>query len=586
MHNLYIQYLNSMNNANSSNDNAIAESQITSPFYDQIRVERELGEYLIELMKKEPTLILLTGHAGDGKTSLLHQVLRKLNLIKPQDVLKVKDTCQSSQINGPLLYIKDMSELTLEEQVEFLKDGIDNRNNGGSSIIISNTGPIIDAFKMLEERFSTNTTLDKIEMDILKMMDENTGNPDYIGDYKVVLINLARIDNTDLVPKMMENLLQPTLWSECETCPNTNSCPIYNNYKTIKSNETSIKIFVENFYRWLYETDKRLTIRQILAHLTYSITGNLDCGKLNPKNSDQHLFDYHFANLFFGYIGTNPSADALKIRAIQEIQSLKMDEKELPHNYDLFVKGNFGKLSESVRQLAENIWKKEMSLYSWGSFSLNDDDAPYLLRKSIRRMEMLFGMFTDEEYKNLLGNIFSPTYSTFLSIRNDKLGSREKRNVEQMLVRALNTLLVGNTDGINNDKYLYLPLTRSWDGNQNVQLLLGKVDEREISIVQSYIQSLFGSEKGYYRLEISFGKIKDRFPISLLLLDYFDKLSRGSVSTKLNPSLSHGVDKMKARLYKTYRFEEDEQNIKVLVQTLQGPKMVELEIYDNKLYID
>jgi hypothetical protein len=208
MHNLYIQYLNSMNNANSSNDNSIAEAQITSPYYDQIRVERELGDYLIDVMKKEPSLILLTGHAGDGKTSLLHQVLRKLDAINSNDVLKVKDICQTSQIKGPLLYIKDMSELTLDEQVAFLKEGIENRKNGGSSIIISNTGPIIDAFKELEKRFPTNTSADEIEMSILKMMDENVGNLDYIGDHQVVMINLARIDNTDLVAKIDSMELQ------------------------------------------------------------------------------------------------------------------------------------------------------------------------------------------------------------------------------------------------------------------------------------------------------------------------------------------------------------------------------------------
>lgn len=585
MHNLYIQYLNSMNNANSSNDNSIAEAQITSPYYDQIRVERELGNYLIDVMKKVPSLILLTGHAGDGKTSLLHQVLRKLDAINSNDVLKVKDICQTSQIKGPLLYIKDMSELTLDEQVAFLKEGIENRKNGGSSIIISNTGPIIDAFKELEKRFPTNTSVDEIEMSILKMMDENVGNLDYIGDHQVVLINLARIDNTDLVPKMLGNMLQPSLWSECETCALKNNCPIYNNYQTIKNNEETIKKFTENFYRWLYETDKRLTIRQILAHLTYSITGNLDCDKLSFESREQNLFDYHFANLFFGYIGTRISVDATKIRAIQEIQSLKIDEKELPHNYNLFVKNNFDKLNNDVRQISEYIWKKEMSQYSWGIKSL-DDDGPYLLRKSIRRMQVLFGTFSEEEYEKLLGNIFVPTFSNFLTMRKEKLASRQKRNVENMLVRALNTMLIGSTEGINNDKYLYLPLNRSWAGNQNVQLLLGKVDEREISIVQNYVESSFGSERGYYRLEISFKNINETFPVSLLLLDYFDKLSRGSVSTTLNPSLTHGVDKMKAQLYKEYRFDEDEQIIKLLVQTLQGPKMMELEIYNNKMYVD
>ena len=46
MGNKFVDYLNSMNNADSSNENALAESQILSEYYDFIKIERKLEEYI------------------------------------------------------------------------------------------------------------------------------------------------------------------------------------------------------------------------------------------------------------------------------------------------------------------------------------------------------------------------------------------------------------------------------------------------------------------------------------------------------------------------------------------------------------
>ncbi|TWT27253.1 hypothetical protein [Planomicrobium sp. CPCC 101110] len=586
MTNPYVQYLQSMNNASSTNDNAIAESQITSPYYDHIRIERELGTYLIKTIKEKPSVILLTGHAGDGKTGLLHQILSTLNVIRSQDNLKIKDVCYIEELSSLLLYVKDMSELTLQEQVAYLKEGFEVKAQGGSAIIISNTGPLIEAFKEYEKTISSNADLDAIEMDILKMMDNNGGEAKFVGQHEVVLINLARIDNTDLVPKLFEKILQPDLWSPCQTCSVAGSCPIYNNYNTIRENKESVITFIEAFYRWLYETDKRLTIRQILAHLTYSLTGNLDCGTLSIKKTEENLFNYHFANLFFGYIGTKSSSDALKIKAIQEIQSLRIDEKELPHNYNIFVRNDFSKLKKEVRYMSEKFWFNEMRFYNRNSSNLHSDEKPYLLRKAMRRMQVLFGEYSYEEQELLLAKVFTPIFPKYLKLREELIKKRELRILEKMVVRALNLILVGNIEGLQAEEVLYLPLKRNDVDVQSVQLLLGKVNTTEILVVQKEVESKFDGKVNFYKLEIKLSKIEESFPLSLLLLDYFDNIARGSVSTKLNPSLTHGVDKMKAKIYKAYKFKEEAEEVKVLVQTLKGPILVNLEIDDNKIYVD
>ncbi len=53
MGNKFVDYLNSMNNADSSNENALAESQILSEYYDFIKIERKLGEYIYDYLIKD-----------------------------------------------------------------------------------------------------------------------------------------------------------------------------------------------------------------------------------------------------------------------------------------------------------------------------------------------------------------------------------------------------------------------------------------------------------------------------------------------------------------------------------------------------
>lgn len=586
MSNEFITYLNSMNNANSSNENAIAESQITNPYYDSIRVERNIGNYLIEKIKEKPTTIILTGHAGDGKTSLVYQILKKLNLVSNEEQLKEYDEYYSEELNSNFLYVKDMSELNKQEQIHLLKRSLDIKENGGSAVLISNTGPLIDSFKGLEDTYPTGIPKTTIEMDLLRLMDENTGLVGNVGGYDVLLINMARIDNVVMVRRLFKNMLSDNLWELCNHCDKNQVCPMYNNYLSVNENFNNVERVITSYYRWLYETDKRLTIRQILSQLSYSITGNLTCESIKLNVSESLLYIYHFSNLFFGYKGVSINNDALQIKAIKELQSLGLDTKELKNDYKIFVRGDFENLTPKARSVIEPIWMKKMRRYTTLSIDLLREDEPYQLRKSVRRMEILFGNHNEETMPDLLGRLFSPIYPEYLNSRATNLTGRELRDIKSKIIKALYFMLVGIPIDSGTDDVIYLPLNRKGKGIQSVQLLLGKIEASDIHIKQKFVQSDYDSEENHFALELSFGRINERFPISLMLLDYFDKVSKGAVSTKLNPALSHGVDKMRSKLYKEYKFYENESLIKVLVQTIKGPKLISFEIDGKELYVD
>lgn len=585
MHTNYIKYLQSLNNANSSNDNAIAESQFTNPFYERIRVESNVGNYLVEKIKEKPTFVFLTGHAGDGKTSLLHQVLRQFEAVEPGKTLKEEDLVDTNFSDKKIYYIKDMSELICEKQIESIKKGFENKVNGGSSIIVSNTGTLIDVLKNFFK--GSRYTDNQIEMDILKLMDENSFEEGIVGDQSILVINLALLDNTEIVSQLIDKILQEELWDGAEKCSLSDSCPIQNNYQILKSHQEKFKKIAISYYKWLAENDKRLTIRQILSHLSFAITGNAPCANVNLIHKQRVLVQYHISNLFFGYVGTELDKNAQKIKSIVEIQNLNLDEKRLPFDQDIFVKEDFSVLVPEIQNVAKEMWiSHRKSILSDEKNSLYNEKAMNV-RRAIRRMQILFSDTNEKQDELLLSFMYSPIFSKYLSYTKEDLRGRSKRQLKEMIFKALQIVISGDNEDSLGSSVLYLPLKRSGLNNQNVYLLVGKVDYEDFEIVTELEKNIISNEPSY-KMYLKFNRIDSKQILTLPLLEYFYHIANGSLSTKLNPVLSHGINKLKSQLYSKYKYNDGEDMIKVLIKTLSGPRIIDIEVdtVSNKLYFD
>lgn len=223
MGNKFVDYLNSMNNADSSNENALAESQILSEYYDFIKIERKLGEYIYDyLIKDEKKAIILTGHAGDGKTSILIQILNKMGYFN-----EGKKSLKEKELYKDLLfYVKDMSELNEEKRKEALNRFLTYADKGVSSLLISNTGPLINTFKSILNK----DQFEELENDLLSRLDNNDLKEIEvcIGSQKskFTIINMAKLDNIYIVKELLDKFIQDNLWESCTKCEANSKCPI------------------------------------------------------------------------------------------------------------------------------------------------------------------------------------------------------------------------------------------------------------------------------------------------------------------------------------------------------------------------
>ena len=78
--NPFVPYLNSLHSRNAETDNALAESQACNPFFGFIHVPHPLVKTIEEvLLGPARRHVIVTGHAGDGKSTIAVELFKRLN---------------------------------------------------------------------------------------------------------------------------------------------------------------------------------------------------------------------------------------------------------------------------------------------------------------------------------------------------------------------------------------------------------------------------------------------------------------------------------------------------------------------------
>lgn len=567
--NNFVHYLNSLNNSDGNSKGALAESQITSPYFSKILVRRKISDFLMRQIVAEPCTIILTGHAGDGKTSLLAQLLIDLGCLSPGEMLKISDEVTSSK-GMRVLYVKDMSELTKGKQETLLQQALDSPNKGISAILVSNTGPLINTMERL-----IGSTIDReaAVMELLDRMDTNELRPVSIASHSFYVINMARLDNVQITKHVFKNMLNPNLWLSCNDCEAVERCPIKNNQETALSMLDRISHFIEAFYRYLQEHDKRLTVRQIVAHLSFALTGNLDCKAVSSQKA-MARFSYHFANLLFGYIGIKSSLSAKQIRAINEIGLLNLDTIGLKADYQMFVRGDYTVFAPPTADLLRQAER------GYRVLAARDINIWPQYRRSIRRFYLVCSK-EPEGLDQLLAEVYSPIFPIYLRAIKQDIDVLEKKRLENLVYAALYRIFTGvpptDNDGV--------PLTvrRDSHSTQYVQLLKGMVPAEALSINVVKYETV--AQDDLYRVVLQIGNYP--FQLNYPILEHFHKVALGAVTTNLSPALSHGIDRLKANLVDMFSTDivENQKRFAVLLQTNMGSRRLRCEIVGKTLYI-
>jgi hypothetical protein len=551
--NPFVSYLNSLQRTGGCNENALAESQACNPQFASIHVEHPLCNIIFdELNDPDGKHIILTGHAGDGKSTLALQVFKRLN-----------GTASASPLNRPMdaredmpgvSIFKDLSERNEDQDQFFLNELIHNQRR---FLLVTNTGTLLDLIKNHPDHFHDEKVT--LESKVLDAISTESGEGILsLGSVEFRVFNLARMDNLGLARQIFEKMIDPERWKVCQGRSCKAGCPICFNIELIQQNQqrTVDRIFLA--YRRMYEYGTRLTMRQFTEHLAYIITSGLDYAdikQMQQKGQSPLVVEHLFFNRFFGDNGHSADIDASPMKAVQEVARQGFGERPCPmweHRLWLRSSGN-------TFDLRVEICKAEFNKLRQHGARENSylGMTPEHAREQVRRMLYFLYDFNKEEQAFLGQYLNSPTLLNWLDWQqpNIQLGFQEKTMLEQKIYHVLQEHLTGvrlPEGSTQNDRRLYVTLSRRRNEvRQSAQVVLAQVDwSTAIELKLTGLESASGETR--YDLML-YGK--DRIKgVDLMLkvpfLDYVMMRNFGELGQILQSSYLERLDRFKAQVQK------------------------------------
>ena len=531
--NPFVKYLNTLHNVDAENPSAYTEMSITNQYFRATMVARDVGDYIEkQLNDSRPHVFILTGHAGDGKTAILYQVMKSWGVIS--DGEKLSDIADISMPNGRICRcIKDFSELEADKRLSILEDILAFPKNGKSAFLVANTGPLISTFSALADSDSVSKLVGAI--------DDNSGKIIDYDDVPISAINVATIDNSTFVAPFLTKILNPDLWLACESCERSAFCPIKINKDLISKNLHNVSEFITNHYIWQQEHGNKLTIRQIVAHLAYTITGGADCRQI--KNVKGVQFRRLCSNNFFGYYGIKPDNKGTAIKAISDVVNEAYDQRRLRADEVLFIKNDFSSLPEQVQNILSNDGMMYQSKDGW--------------QQAVRRAYIMLNCETDSDRKHtLMENVFSPWFPKYLSIRG---GNNPTNKDKDLVVDALKMLFLGS---LSDDNEIPITMRREENGSQCVQLVYDNLHKKYIKLHLVKASDFSSHER--YKLYMSVKSEMLTTQLSLPLMNHFEEMRRGAIQTNIDPQLSQGIDSLRAQLVALSEADESELEMRII----------------------
>lgn len=324
---LFLSYLNALQRIHGGNENALAEFQAQNPLFARIAAKHPLEQALLDDLKAGTHSIILTGHAGDGKTTLAFAVYRALcGLPYDQPLPELGNSQVRFSIDGhDALLIKDLSEQERRRHADLLRELLDGQTR---TLLVSNTGALRDFFLSQEDK-SKRVALETALLSSLSKEQDDTFS---FRGRRFKIYNLALRDNLPLARTVLSNMLAPELWTRCESCRHQKGCPVHFNRLLLADTSSPARQRLFLAYKRLQAYGLRLTMRQLSEHMAYCLTGGLDERRLCRAEilepgigSHQHVY-----NLFFGGPHALPDSSVADMAAIRAIHEQQLGAYPLP----------------------------------------------------------------------------------------------------------------------------------------------------------------------------------------------------------------------------------------------------------------
>ena len=406
--NPFVAYLNSLHCRDSGGENALAEAQACNPLFNRIQVRNPLVDTIGDCLRgAEPRHVILTGHAGDGKSTIALELYKDLyglpfNQSLKQPMGRREDMAMSS---GQLAsVVKDLSEWGDDDRLALLGEIL---KGGRRFLLVSNTGTLLNLFCEYGDKYLAKSK-GETESALLGAISSEQRYDLNFGGCHFAVFNLALLDNLSTARRILDRMLNRENWSACAGSDCHTHCPIYRNVSLMHEHQDPVLTRLFLAYRRMYAYGTRLTLRQLTAHLAYILTSGLECGRVSALSQrlDKPLMsEFMFYNRFFGDNGMSKDIPALQLKAVKEIRRQGFGERPCPTwERRLWLLTRNGNLPLGIPVLEDEFDKLRHS--GSGEWKAEDVNlSPDQAREQVRRMLYFLYIFpAGDELDATVGN--------------------------------------------------------------------------------------------------------------------------------------------------------------------------------------
>jgi hypothetical protein len=550
---LFCDYLSSLISTNIFNENAIAESQAVNPLFRTIHTTHPLVDVLDkELRQKTGKHVILTGHAGDGKTTIAVDIIKELRGFSPFTMLDKPLERREEVEDQRLSIIKDFSEREGGADLSL----IDELKAGQRRfMIISNTGTLLDFFKGNAKAWQINSV--EAESKILTAISQARGVSELeFAGVEFIVYNLAYIDNLNLAETIFGRMLEPENWKGCDSCSREGFCPVKLNVELIRSAQEQVTKRLFLLYRRMYEYGTRLTIRQLTSHLAYVITSGINAAHVHKKMS-QMKTDFLFFNRLFGDDGRNPDIAASEMKAIVELKRQNLGTLfNSGIEMNLWLKPSLHssiKIFSSAKDLFSDLRKIGMASLTVSGVGPTPEQA----RRQARRL-LYFFVIDDTHDRQLICDFLNSPNMLFWQEWQKKDSVLEKAyraKYSNMVFHVIQEHFTGvrMPEGMGTqDSRLYITLSRKQsEVRQSAQIVIAELDwSQSVALELDRTSNATGAE--YTELALKGrGVLKGiSLRLGLPFLDYVTQRHYGEIGNLLNAAYKERLEHFKLQVLK------------------------------------
>ncbi len=549
--NPFVPYLNSLHSRSAANENSLAESQALNPFFSHIHVHHPIAEVILDVLTgEEKKHVILTGHAGDGKSTIAVDIFRRLeNLPADQPLPR---TLQRRENVGSISLVKDFSEWSPSERLNLMREMLD--ANCSSFLLISNTGTLLDTFKAQENVIGGN--LIDVESNLLGSMSSIEPATVTFQGVEFVLINVAMMDNLSLASKIFERILAAKRWEPCQSASCKEKCPIFRNVCLLQANLPIVRDRLFLAYRRMYEYGTRLTLRQLCAHMAYMITSGLeysDVEKMAERAKPPLMTEFMFFNRFFGDNGSTSDPLAAQLKGIQAVRDQGFGSQPSPtweRHLWLRSRGRSFQLESAKAPNDFEILRRYGAGLQFDS-AISSSDA----RDQVRRAVFFLHDFRDHKgYGFLRAFLRSNMLLDFVRWQNldgEALSLQESSSLHKRIMHVLQEQFTGVRlpEGASSDQHLFVTLSRrSHDVRQSAQVVLARYPEDDFKIILHTTNNSAGGIRRDLFLEGPSSSGDLNLSLTLPFLDYVMLRNHGEIGKALQASYVDRLERFKGQL--------------------------------------